>query len=407
MKILILSILVCSVLTGITVARADSFLKADGAKLTLDGKPYRAIGMNAPDLFSRYAGLGLNINEANKAENRKASIDSILDAETNKIAFFRFWASAFWPVEMQLYFDNPDQYWKSMDEVFALCRQHHIKLIPSIFFHHNLWPMICEENASAIIDPNSKTFKAMHNYAKELVTRYKDDPNVLMWEITNEGFLGADVQMEGRDAPGAGVYLPNAKLTKTKWVKEDSLTTDMLLKFYTEMTRYIKSIDPNHMVTSGDAGVRDCSQSLKESYPDQVWTKDTLRQHVSNLLASQPEPLDVTSQHHYGSNTGRIDTQVADMPVLEYYRTLIRAAHSVKVPLLIGECGQMNPTMKDDPSAKFTREFLHMTDKEGVALTCVWAWHFPSQPENTITSKTHPLLVKQISSLNTKYAGLK
>lgn len=387
---------------------AAGYLKADGSNLTLDGKPYRAIGMNAPDVFSGYAGIGIDLKPEAAAASRKASIESILDAEKNKIAFFRFWASGFWPRDMQLYFDNPGKYWKDMDEVFALCREHHIKLIPSIFFHHNLWPMICEEDASAIMDPNSKTFKAMHNYAKELVTRYKDDANILMWELTNEGFLGADVPMEDRDAPGAGVYLPNAKLTKTKYVKGDSLTTAMILKFYDEMTRYIKSLDPNHMVTSGDAGVRDCSQSLKESFPIPVWTKDTLRQHISNLLASQPEPLDVISQHHYGSNTGKTDWQVVnDISILEYYRQLIRGTQSARVPLLIGECGQMNPPMKDDPESKFTRAYLDLTDKEGVALVCVWVWHFPGQPENTITSKSHPLLMKQIAKLNTKYAGLK
>ncbi|MCE5197726.1 MAG: cellulase family glycosylhydrolase [Armatimonadota bacterium] len=384
---------------------ADGFVKANGSSLTLNGKPYRAMGANAPDLFSAYAGLGIKPEE--KAARRQSMIDSILDAEKSKIAFFRFWATGFWPKDMQLYFDNPDQYWKSMDEVMSLCRRHHIKVVPSIFWNIVMWPMACEEDQSAIIDPNSKTYKAMHKYAKEIVTRYKDDTNVLMWELYNEGFLGADVQAEGRDAPPAEVYLPNPKLIKQKWTKADSLSTPIIRQFYVEMTKYIKSIDPNHLVESGDAGVRDCSKSLRESFPEQVWVRDTLRDHIASLLASQPEPLDVFCQHLYGSGSGKVDWQIVNnMTILDYNRYLIRAAEATRTPMYVGEFGQTNPSFKEDPKALYTRQFIDVMDKEGVALASVWAWHFPWQPENNVTSKTHPLLVKRITEFNKKYAGM-
>ena len=71
----------------------------------------------------------------------------------------------------------------------------------------------------------------MYKYAKKIVSRYKDDTNILMWELMNEGFLGVDVQMEGRDAPPEGVYLPTTKIRKKTWKKEDSLTAPMIRQF--------------------------------------------------------------------------------------------------------------------------------------------------------------------------------
>lgn len=388
-------------------AFAEAFVKLKGAGLVLDGKPYRAIGANAPDLFTRYANIGIHLDRSKPEDNRQAVIDAVADARESGIAFLRFWASGFWPADMQLYFDDPACYWKAMDEVVELCRKQGIRLVPSIFFNHAMWPMICDEDVSAIADPKSRTAVAMRKYATEIVTRYKDDPIVLMWELTNEGFLNADVQADGRDTPGDGVLLPRNKLRKAKWTAGDSLTAPMLRSFYVEMTAHIKGIDKNHLVTSGDAGVRDVSEALRHSFPKQDWTKDTLRQHLANLLASQPEPLDVFSQHLYVSAEEFVDWRCVDMPVLEYNRCHIRAVHAAQVPLLVGEFGQIKPSLRDDPEARLTLELMEMMDAEGVALACLWAWHFPWQPENSVTGKSHPLLMKRIVELNRKYARLR
>ncbi|MCE5199521.1 MAG: cellulase family glycosylhydrolase [Armatimonadota bacterium] len=406
MKAIVMLILLVSILC--TAAFAGGFVKADGTGLMLDGKPYRAMGANAPDLFVAYSGAGLGVQPQDRGKERQRAVDAILDAEKNKIAFFRFWATGFHPIEMKLYFDNPNEYWKNMDEVFNLCRQHNIKLVPSIFWEIGLWPLICEEDRSAIVDPNSRTYKAMHKYAREIVTRYKDDTNVLMWELLNEGFLGADVQMEGRDLGGGDVYLPTTKLKRSKYNSGDSLTVPILKQFYIEMTTYIKSLDPNHMVESGDAGVRDCSQSLRESFPDQVWVRDTFRQHVGNLLASQPAPLDVFCQHLYGSLDPNFEPdQITKLSALDYFTCTIRAVDAARMPQYIGEFGQVFPSFDKDPDAKFARTFIDLMDKEGVDLASVWVWHFPWQPENNVTSQSHPLLVKRIAQFNEKYAGLK
>ena len=165
----------------------DGFVRRDGAKLTLDGREYRAIGMNSPDLFASYAGIFYHLRECFGTEEtaRRHMVTAVEEAEKHQIAFLRFYASGFWPKDMKLYFDAPDKYWARMDELMALCRKHHVRLIPSIFFHIYLWPLICGEDYQAIADPKSKTYRAMHGYATELVSRYKHDTNILAWELSN------------------------------------------------------------------------------------------------------------------------------------------------------------------------------------------------------------------------------
>ncbi|KAL2141976.1 hypothetical protein VTI28DRAFT_1758 [Corynascus sepedonium] len=75
---------------------------------------------------------------------------------------------------------------------------------------------------------------AFKRYVKEIVTRYKDSPTIFAWELANEPRCGAD-----------GVRnLP----------RSDNCTPDVLSSWISEMSTYIKSIDPNHLVTWGGEG---------------------------------------------------------------------------------------------------------------------------------------------------------
>jgi mannan endo-1,4-beta-mannosidase len=42
-----------------------------------------------------------------------------------------------------------------------------------------------------------------------------------------------------------------------------------------------------------------------------------------------------------------------------------------------------------------------------VSLAALWVWHFPWQPDRTLTGKTHPLLAARVAAFNRKYAGLR
>ncbi|MBM4047580.1 MAG: hypothetical protein FJ279_20945 [Planctomycetes bacterium] len=390
-----------------TTAFAEGFLKAQGSKLTLGGREYRAIGVNIPHLSHGYLGTWFHWKQiyGTQEKMRQSIVDAVQDAEKHKVAFVRFFASPGYPKDAaELYLKDADEYWRRMDELFALCRKHNLKLIPSLGVLSK-WSPPFDEFQTAVLDPKSKTYEATYRYVREFVTRYKDDPTVLMWELQNEAFLRADVNMKDRPGLPKGVYPEGAENVREKFAFEDSLRFDMLVKLYKDMTTFIKSLDPNHLVTSGDSGPREESQCRRETFPNFKWRDDTVREHLSNLLESQPEPLDVFSIHTSGNFT--TTRKVGKLPHLEFLRVRVRAIHASLSPAFVGELGQTQPGFPQDPEAKWTRAAIDLLDEEGAALIALWVWHFPWQDKdfNIPNGASQPLLMKRVAEFNTRHAG--
>jgi hypothetical protein len=251
----------------------------------------------------------------------------------------------------------------------------------------------------------------MRTYATELVSRYKDDPNVLLWELGNEYFLSADLNAAmNPSASGAGARHLGTRPRRTT---DDSLTTDMLKTFYTHMAKHIKTLAPNHLVTSGDAGPRNCSRSLRESFPANVFKEDNLPDHIESLRQSQPAPLDVISIHYYGNLTGSFPEGTPFAKVggistrsLDLLAYLARAVMEDHKPLLVGELGQHDPRLKDDPEARFACKAIDLLEKEGAALIALWAWHFPYHPQENVTGESYPVLLQRVRTFNQRHAPL-
>ena len=380
---------------------ADRFVRAEGAGLVRAGAPFRAVGFNQPDLFSSVL-LG-------DAQGRAKSFAAIDDASRSGVRFLRFWASGFWPGDMTLYFADKPAYWARMDEVFRHAREKDVMLVPSLFWMNYLWSDLCDEPRGKIADPNSKTYQAMRTYATELVSRYKDDPNVLMWELGNEytGSVDLDLSRIPNDS-GAGAKHLGTRPARTR---EDSLTTDQLVAFYANMTAHLHAIDPNHLVTSGDFGPRPHSRSLRESFPEGVWKEDSLADHMASLRQVQARPLDVVSIHYYGNMDGSFPPDEKPSRVgglssrgLELLTEYARTATSVGRPLFVGELGQLSPSFTEDPEARFACAAIDMLEKESGDLIAIWCWHYPKHPNYTVTGSTYPALLKRISEFNRQHA---
>lgn len=398
---LVLTLLSMALLPGKVAHAADTgFVEARGSKLYLDGKEYRAVGVNVPNLHQAYFGTWLHVLEkygSGKAA-RQAMIDAIDDAAASGMAFIRFFASPGYPRDTDLlYMKDKARYWQLMDEVFDLCRARGVKLIPSLGCISS-WQPYVNEPRQAILDPDSKTHQAAYGYIREFVTRYKDDPVVLMWELENEPMLKADVNMAGRPALPAGCFTPGAP-RRENYTAEDSLTWDMLLAIYREQTAFIKAIDANHLVTSGDAAVRPECTSRRETFPNFKFRNDTRREWMGNNLLSQPEPLDVYSFHLYGK------PQESPTEHMDILRTLVRTTRAVGVPVFIGELGQMMPSVNEDPDARWMMDAIDVFEEEGGSLAALWVWHFTWQPEWTFTSETHPALAERAALFNKRWAG--
>ncbi|KAI1139298.1 glycoside hydrolase family 5 protein [Hypoxylon sp. FL0543] len=75
---------------------------------------------------------------------------------------------------------------------------------------------------------------AYKRYVEQFVTRYRDSPAIMAWELANEPRCGADAQ---RNLPAS-----------------DNCTVDTLTSWIDEMSTFIKGLDPNHLVTWGGEG---------------------------------------------------------------------------------------------------------------------------------------------------------
>lgn len=395
----LLAVAMCAAAMGAAPPRG--FVQADGPGLVRNGRPFRAVGFSQPDLFSSVLLGG--------EEGRRKSFDAIRDARRSGVRFLRFWASGFWPRDMKRYFADPAGYWAAMDEVFAFASQQDVMLIPSIFWQTYLWPDLCDEPRRAIADPSSRTYAAMRAYLETLVSRYRDDPNVLLWEIGNEYYLEADLNPKYHaKAMGAGGRNLGTRAERTQ---DDALTSETLRAFYVDVAAHIRRLDAHHLIAGGDSGPRPTSRSLRASFPRNVFAPDSLRDYVNSMLEACPAPLDVLSIHFYGNpngtfppgkptqRVGGVSTRSPDM-----LASLARAARSVRTPLMVGELGQMDPDIRDDPKAHFMRSAIDLLEREGASLIGLWVWRFPPQPQWTVAGDRYPKLMRRVRSFNRRYA---
>jgi hypothetical protein len=386
---------------------AQSFVTRSGHTLLLDGREYRAIGANAPNLHQAFLGTWFHIAEkyGTPAQAKAEMVAAIEDAERSGLAFFRFFADPGYPLDRsKLYGKDPAAYWRGMDELFALCRSHHLKLVPSLQTIPGPYG-IFGETGQSILDPKSKTYEAVHRYIREFVTRYRDDPTVLMWELTNEGMLAADVEMEGRKLLPAAVYPPGA-MVRVDGHNTDSLSFSMIQQLYRDQAAFIKSLDPNHMVESGDAAVRPECTSRRETFPNFKFRNDTWREWLGNNLLSQPEPLDVFSFHFAGNDdVAGPGEPWSGMTSIEQLQGIARCCHAAGLPLYIGELG-FAPANHADLHGVWLRKCIDAMEAEGVSLMSFWVWHFNWQPELTMDGATFPEILARAKAFNLRHAAL-
>ncbi|KAL2860817.1 glycoside hydrolase 5 family protein [Aspergillus lucknowensis] len=76
---------------------------------------------------------------------------------------------------------------------------------------------------------------AYKRYVEEMVTRYRDSPVIFAWELGNEPRCGAD---DVRNLPRS----------------TDGCTPELLTSWIDEMSTFVKSLDPDHLVTWGGEG---------------------------------------------------------------------------------------------------------------------------------------------------------
>ncbi len=207
--------------TGGGSPSARGFVARDSTGFVLDGKPFRFVGAN----MYNAAGDPRMFECGPHMANPDRELDDWFSRARNEFGgtVIRFWA-------FQSY-TNGGIDWRSLDRVMQTANRHQIRVIPVL---ENQWRE-CTRGGYKASSWYSKGYldgyggypASYKEYVRRVVTRYRDERAVFAWMLMNEA--------ESQDASKVA-------------------DADALYSFTSNMSGFIKSLDPNHMVTLGTIG---------------------------------------------------------------------------------------------------------------------------------------------------------
>jgi mannan endo-1,4-beta-mannosidase len=208
--------------------------KTPGGQLQLDGQPYRFTGLNYVP-FNRPAPLfdcGTVPQDLSQ---------DLTDWGSGKDAM-RAWTYQSWATTTDA---SHARTWQVFDETLAAMKAHGLRMVATLT---NEWGDCDHAGAKSeswfqsgykdAISPGDRT--TYRDYVREIAARYKDDPTILMWQLGNE--------IDGRSGGNC-----------------TSTASTTMHNFVSDMTSVIRSVDPNHLISTGNTGGWCGSESIVPS----------------------------------------------------------------------------------------------------------------------------------------------
>lgn len=312
---------------------ATGFVRRAGTRLTLDGRPFRFAGAN--NYYLDYAAASMTDEVLATAQARGLDVVrtwAFLDVPSaadhgDKGVYFQYWDAA---TGKPAFNDGADGL-EQLDRVIADASEHHLKLILPLTNNWSDFGGMDQYTAWAgnthhsdfFTDQRERTW--FRSWIAHLLNRrnsitgatYKDDPTIMAWELANEPRCS-----------GSGAFATDPTCTVTT-----------LNRWVGEMSSYVKSIDPHHLVGTGDEGFTDDEPAGTD------WTRNGSTGVDSTLFARNPA-IDYVSYHLYPESWG----QSADWGNTYIERHAV-AARRVGKPAILGEFGlkdraQRNPVYR-------------------------------------------------------------
>jgi len=303
------------------------FVTRSGSQLLIDGQPF---------LFT-----GLNIFNANSVNNScwgglgaGQGLDDALTAIGPGQTVFRAWF--FQPLATS----NGARDWSAFDHTLAVARQHGVRVIVTL---GNFWND-CEGTAVTARYRTESWFRTGYRnqrsaglpstyreWAAEVVTRYRNDPTIMAWQLMNEASTPSD--------NGSGACTPTSAAT--------------LRAFTQDMATMIKSIDAKHLLSLGTMGGGECGT-----------------RGADYLYVHSVPGIDLCEMHDYGPAAEAIPANPGNglLARLAQCRTLNK-------PLFMGETGlELSPTLSVEQRAGALRARLTAEFQAGVVGSLIWDW---------------------------------
>jgi hypothetical protein len=345
------------------------------AASTADAAPGAAhvtIGVNKFDLLMQYLGTasggdgGIAYREITQAMARKA----MADAHSAGVRYLRVAVSGFRPLEfgsggdLQRWIQEPEEHWRLVDRMMDDLHRNDLQLIATFGWNLRQFPAIAGEKTSDMTgNPGSKSYALLVKYVTEFVTRYRDHPALLFYELGNEYNLRADLDIVARclaERHRDGFCDPLG-----------NFSTADLIAFTQRLTAHIRTLDRSHAVSSGFSLPRPAASELqrKPEWQTRRWPRklDSVEE-LEAVLRQTHEHVDIISVHLYPSEGHRFGSRdpVALLDVVQ------RIALGIGKPLFVGEFGQA-----DSPSlgeSSYTERMMDRLLALGVPYSAVWVW---------------------------------
>eukprot|EP01084_Bolivina_argentea_P299001 515376_1 len=249
----------------------SAFVTTSGTNFMLNGKPYRFAGTNCYYLIYQDQFMVDNVIETAAAQGFEvirtwAFIDIGYQNGSNS-------ADSNGPIKNGIYFQYYDPETKAptyndtnlkmLDYVLYKAKQLGIKIILTVtnnwsdfggIDQYNIWRQISDPNVKLYHDSfyNDTIIMGWYQaYVKHLITRvntyskstYADDDTIFAWELANEP-----------RCQGSGKFSSSNSCTKNYAVYMVQPWAWKITAWVDAMSTYIKSIDKNHMISTGDEG---------------------------------------------------------------------------------------------------------------------------------------------------------
>ena len=311
----------------------DDVLSIRGGQFFLDGRPFAEISFNKFDLlWQLYDQLAAGKELSSLNPMVQAQDKALRDLHRLGFRTIRVFALPWGPAGPAS-FANPQQrktLYAALDRMLELCDAHDIRVVWSLaagtFTDTKLepgkgWVYGQEQERELISNPESRSRKLLYQYLDETVARYKHRKAVLLWEISNEVTLSADIGDANRVYNGQRMH---------------SLRD--VAGFFDDVARRIKAADPLRLVNSVGSNMRESQWHL---YQRQGWKKDAFEEQFKCFeLLYATSAVDVIDIHYYPNHQpGQLITDAQGKAVWLDNKGYMAIAKRLGKPLMIGELG--------------------------------------------------------------------
>ena len=340
-------LLMASSFVGMPTAAASApagFVSRNGTQLTLDGQPYEFTGINIYNINSDgWCGPDMRSGQ---------TLDDALTAIGPGMEVIRGWFFQGSAID----WTTGTRDWTAFDHALDVAGAHGLKVIPTLTDQwgecgtHVNDPANGTKTRQWYVDGYKNSQPGMlvsyREWVAEVVARYKDDPRIALWQLSNEA------EIRYVDGSGNDLGCPSG-----------NEPADILRAWASDVSGLVKSIDANHLVSLGTLGSGQCG------------AQGAQYQSVHDVAT-----IDLCEYHDYGS-------PLVGIPGDQYNGLQVRIdqCDALDKPIFVGEAGiipnEVGGTLQgraDAFQAKIDAQFA-----AGVKGFLAWAWS-PSS-----TSSTH------------------